>query len=284
MVVRHLGNTDFEIIMDCFLSAFENYFVKMPKDHNFYKERWTAAGVRFDLSYGMFDNEILVGFILHAIDERQGELTAYNSGTGVIPEYRGRRIVKSIYNFGIPDLVKNGITKCVLEVITENVKAIKSYEGIGFRIEKNYRCYSGSIQTDNEAKFTLKDVSFHAVNWHKIPNQTFYSWDNQTRSLEKGNYKYFEVHDDHTMASLFIINPESGYLAQFEVIEKKEASWKTLFSAIQSQRETVRINNIDHRLTAKIEAVESYGLKNTVDQYEMELKINPQTVAERIRG
>ena len=140
MVVRHLGDTDFKNIMECFLSAFENYFVKMPTDYNFYKERWKASGVNFNLSYGMFDNDKLVGFIINAIDERQGELTAYNSGTGVIPEYRGKRIVKTIYDFAIPDLMQNGITKCLLEVITENAKAIKSYEGIGFKICKYYKC------------------------------------------------------------------------------------------------------------------------------------------------
>ena len=101
--------------MDFFLSAFANYFVKIPTDPKDYKRHWQATGERFDVSYGMFDADILVGFIIHAVHERPGELTAYNSGTGVIPNYRGQRIVKSIYNFAIPDLIKNRMTKCVLD-------------------------------------------------------------------------------------------------------------------------------------------------------------------------
>lgn len=273
MVVRHLGDTDFKTIMECFLSAFDNYFVKMPTDHNFYVARWNAAGVRFDLSYGMFDNNKLVGFIINAIDERQGELTAYNSGTGVIPDYRGKRIVKIIYDYAIPDLIENGITKCLLEVITDNVKAIKSYEGIGFKICKHYKCFSGAISVEAQNKYTLKEMSFDAVNWDTMPNQELYSWDNQYSSLAKGNYKYFQVLVNNEVQSFFAVNPENGYIAQLEILNGVPSSWTTLFSAIESLQKKIRINNIDDRLTDKIKAVETAGLKNTVDQYEMELYI-----------
>jgi ribosomal protein S18 acetylase RimI-like enzyme len=191
MVVRHLGDTDFKTIMECFLSAFDNYFVKVPTDHNFYKQRWKATGVRFDVSYGMFDNTKLVGFIINAIDNRNGEYIAYNSGTGVIPDYRGQRIVNTIYDYAILDLMKHGITKCVLEVITENVKAIKSYEGIGFEKCKYYRCFGGIISVEDLTNYALREVDFSFVDWDTIPNQELYSWDHQTRSLEKGNYKCF---------------------------------------------------------------------------------------------
>ncbi len=273
MVVRHLGDTDFNTIMECFLSAFDNYFVKMPTDHDFYKERWKASGVKLNLSYGMFDDATLVGFIIHAVDERQGELIAYNSGTGIIPDYRGQRIVNAIYDYAVPDLIENGITKCLLEVITKNVKAIKSYEGIGFKIGKNYKCFGGAISAETQGEFTLREVGFMGVNWSEIPNQTLYSWDNQTRSLEKGNYKYFHVIVDNQLESFFVINPNTGYLAQLEVFDRTELSWKTLFSAIQSLHKDVRINNIDDRLLGKIKAIESAGLKNTVNQYEMELAL-----------
>lgn len=273
MVVRHLVDTDFKTIMECFLSAFENYFVKMPTDHNFYKERWKAAGVNFELSYGMFDNDKLVGFIINAIAVRQGELTAYNSGTGVIPEYRGKRIVKAIYDFAIPDLIQNGITKCLLEVITENVKAIKSYEGIGFEICKNYKCYAGIITVETQNNYALKEVTFNAVNWSELPNQELYSWDNQNESLEKGNYNYYQVIVDNQVDSFFAINSENGYLAQLEVLKNTNTSWNILFSSIQSIQKEIKTNNVDDRLIDKIKAIEAAGLKNTVIQYEMELFI-----------
>jgi ribosomal protein S18 acetylase RimI-like enzyme len=271
MIVRHLGDTDFEVIMECFLSAFENYFVQMPTDYGYYRDGWKAAGVRYDLSYGMFDNDKLVGFIINAIDNRQGHLTAYNSGTGVIPEYRGKRIVKTIYEYAIPDLIKNGITKCQLEVITENEKAIKSYEGIGFAICKNYKCFKGRLSTEDENDFSLKKVLYKDMNWKDLPNQDMYSWDNQKGSLEKKDFQYYQVLIGSKIQSYFIMNSENGYIAQFEVAEDVPSQWETLFSAIKSVNQDIRINNIDDRLTHKLEALEASGIENTVDQFEMEL-------------
>lgn len=271
MIVRHLGNIDFKTIMECFLSAFENYFVKMPTDQNFYKERWKAAGVKLDLSYGMFDNDKLVGFIINAIDHRQGELIAYNTGTGVIPKYRGKRIVKTIYDYAIPELIKNGITKCQLEVITENEKAIKSYEGIGFKKCKHYKCFGGTISVETQTNYSLKNIDFKAIDWNEVPNQDLYSWDNQSKSLGHGNYKYYQVLAEDVIQSFFGINPENGSIAQLDVLNHTDSNWLTLFSAIESIQKNVRINNIDDRLTDKIKAVETYGLQNTVDQFEMEL-------------
>ncbi|RZN82331.1 MAG: GNAT family N-acetyltransferase [Winogradskyella sp.] len=271
MEVKHLGHTDFDIIMECFLSAFENYFVKMPTDYDFYRERWKATGVRYDLSYGMFDKNKLVGFIMNAIDKRQNQLTAYNSGTGVIPEYRGQRIVKSIYEYAIPELIKNGITKCQLEVITENEKAIKSYQGIGFKTCKHYKCYKGMLKTENKTDFILSKFSYENMNWDVFPNQDLYSWDNQKESLVKLNFDYYQILGKGKIQSYFIIDSQSGYIAQFEVLDSSTLQWQNLFSAIQTTNQNIRINNIDDRLIDKIVAVESFGLENNVDQFEMEL-------------
>lgn len=271
MTVKHLGNTDFSVIMECFLLAFENYFVKMPTDYNYYKQRWKAAKVNFNLSYGMFDDDKLVGFIINAIDERQGDKIAYNTGTGVIPDYRGRKIVKSIYDYAIPELLKNGITKCLLEVITENYKAIKSYKGIGFKICKEFKCFKGRLFIKSQNDFTLKKVTYQDMNWSEFPNQNLYSWDNQKESLLKGQYDYFQVLNSNHIQSYFVMNSENGYVAQFEVLENSTKNLSALFSAIQSINQEIRINNIDNKLNQKIKAVESVGLKNTVNQFEMEL-------------
>lgn len=219
MIVRHLGHIDFDVIMKCFLSAFDNYYVKMPTDHGFYRQRWKASGVRLDLSYGMFHKDVLVGFIINAIDDRQGTQTAYNAGTGVIPEFRGRRIVKAICEYAILDFIKNGITKCQLEVITKNSKAIKSYEGIGFKTCKSYKCFNGAISAETEHDFKLKKVSFEDVIWDILPNQAYYSWDNQSKSLAQGDYKYYQIFGNNGIQSFFVINPKTGYLAQFDAIE-----------------------------------------------------------------
>ena len=270
MIVRHLGNTDFNEVMECFLLSFEGYFVKMPTDYNYYKQRWKAAKVNFELSYGMFDNDKLVGFIIHAIDKRGDDLVAFNTGTGVIPEYRGKRIVSAIYEYAISDLMKNEVSKSVLEVIIENEKAVKTYKGIGFEICKIFKCFSGELNT-SKSEVEITEVSFNEVQWDKIPNQNNYSWDFNYKSLKGGNSKYFNVIKNGAVESFFAINLDNGTINQLEVFTTEKGNWECLFSAIQSISKQVRIINVDDTLKAKLTAIENSGLKNTLNQYEMEL-------------
>lgn len=273
MIVKNLGHTDFDELIECFLIAFENYFVKMPTDKAYYKKRWEVANVDFNLSYGMFENERLVGFIINAIDKRNGKLTAYNTGTGVIPEYRGKKIVKSIYDYALSDLKEHGVVNCSLEVITENNRAIQSYQSIGFKICKTYKCFKGEISAEENNHVDLEEIEFNNMEWENLPNQEFYSWDFQKEPIEKGNYKCYKILNNRIPESYFIINPDNGTLAQFNVLNFTDNGWNRLFLGIKQISETIKINNVDERLTHKIDYLNKIGLTNTVDQYEMELKI-----------
>jgi ribosomal protein S18 acetylase RimI-like enzyme len=273
MIVNKLSNISFDEILDCFLLAFENYSLKMPSDRNYYKERWKAAKVDFNFSYGMFDKGKLVGFIIHAIDKRVGILTAFNTGTGVIPDYKGKRIVKSIYEYALKDLWINGIEKSSLEVITKNHIAIRSYESVGFKICKKYKCYAGNIKIDSCNQFDLKEIAFKNIDWEKLPNQQFYSWDFQKETILEGNYTFYQVLNKKEPESFFIINPENQFLAQFDVLNTENNGWKRLFSAIKQVSSRIRIINLDDRLEDKLDYLNLIGLENTVNQYEMELEI-----------
>ncbi len=273
MIIKQLHTTPIHTIIDCFLLAFDQYFVEMPSDKAYYIERWKAAQVDFALSYGMYDDEKLVGFILHAIDNRLGVLTAYNTGTGVIPQYRGKRIVKALYLFAIEDLKQNGIKKSTLEVITRNEKAIKAYEGIGFSIGKTYKCFSGCMHLNNQETFTIVKIDICKVDWDNLPNQSYYSWDNQKASVLKGGYLFYMVLNNNVPESYFIIKPNSNYIAQCDVLKPEDTAWNRLFTAIYSLSETVKINNVDTRLINKLQYFETIGLENKIDQYEMELDL-----------
>ncbi|WP_062058291.1 GNAT family N-acetyltransferase [Aquimarina longa] len=273
MEVKNLSAIDFSILMNCFLKAFENYYVKMPTDHEYYKKRWQMANVRLELSYGMFDKDHLVGFIINAIDERNGNLIAFNTGTGVLPEYRGQRIISTIYKHAISELKTDGITKCRLEVITENTIAIKVYEFIGFKIIKSYKCYNGAVILKNElTDFELKKVNATYFDWATL-SQDKYSWDNHIKTLKKGNYHYYTILVHNKPESYFVIHPENGYVAQFNILNTTTDSWNRLFAAIRSISETIKINNVDEQLTSKITALNHIKLKNTVNQFEMELNL-----------
>ena len=273
MIVKHLANFDFDALIDCFLLAFENYFVEMPQDKNYYKERWIAAKVDYKLSYGMFDDGKLVGFIIHAVDYKDGKLTAYNTGTGVIPEYRGQKIIKSLYDYAIVDLKTNGIECCTLEVIIENEIALKTYLGIGFEVQKTFKIYRGSINIEDSLVIELNEKPFENIDWSKLPNQEYYSWDNRKESIQNSNYKYYEVSFEGEIESFFIINVENQYIPQFDLLKDESGAWQRLFCGISQLSKPIKINNVDDRLADKVEILNAVGLDNPADQYEMFLKL-----------
>ncbi|WP_306350058.1 GNAT family N-acetyltransferase [Flavobacterium sp. '19STA2R22 D10 B1'] len=271
MKVEKLSTVPFETLIDCFLKSFENYYVPLSTDPEYYRNRWNAANVRYDLSYGMFDEGKLVGFIINAIDSRNGHTTAFNTGTGVIPDYRGKQIVKTIYDYALPDLKNNGVTKCSLEVIQENTKAKHVYETIGFKINKEYRCFKGHVTPSSEIPVELEEHNLSEIEWELLPNQSFYSWDNHQNTIKKGNYKYYSVETNDGPKGYFIINPTNGYIAQINAMNTTEDAWNGLFNGVKQVAETITINNVDSRLQEKIKQIQAAGLTHTVDQFEMEL-------------
>lgn len=273
MTIRSLDTIPFETLMECFNVSFENYFVPMSTDLNFWEARWAEAKVDYNLSFGMFENETLIGFIINAIDTRNGHKIAFNTGTGVLPEHRGKKIVKKIYAHALGEFKKNEITKCSLEVITTNERAIKSYQSIGFQITRTLKCFSGVISSKKDSSLTIIEKKLSEIKWDQLPNQSLYSWDNQTNSVLKGPYQYFQILNYGQPESYFICNPDNGYIAQFDVLSSNNLAWERLFLGIRSISETIKINNVDAQLIDKIEALKSNGLKNTIDQYEMELPL-----------
>lgn len=272
MDIRPLSSVDFSTLIDCFLKAFDGYFVPMPEDPEYYRQRWAMAKVDYNLSFGMFDDGELVGFIINAVDRRFGQKVAFNSGTGVIPEYRGKRIVKSIYDHALPLLRKCHVTHCELEVIQANVRAIKTYESIGFEIGRKLRCFVGEPNVQDFSG-EMRKRSIDQIPWSKLPELETYSWDNQRETIERGDYSYYEIGNQDKFESYFIIDSDTGYVAQFNSKNGSVASWERLASAIGSVSQTVKIINVDGRLTNKIDLLERIGLKNTVDQFEMEMKV-----------
>lgn len=273
MKVKNLAQTPISEIIACFLEAFDGYFVKLPKEPSYYEKRWKNAKVQFDLSFGMFDEDRLVGFILNGIDHRMGEFVAYNAGTGVIPKYRGKRIVKAIYDEALNDLQKNGITLCTLEVIKENIAAIKAYESCGFSIAKSYLCFNGELHSSKSSDIQLQQQKLSKVNWGQLPNQEYYSWEYQHQSLSEEDFSFFTVIHKGKEVGYFIINTTKNHLAQLEVFENTPQNWEALFVGISSLATEVRIINVDERQQDKVAQLLAHNLQNSIDQYEMELKL-----------
>ncbi len=272
MNIRNLRDTPLEVIVECLVIAFENYFIKMPADINFWRNRFKGARVDFELCFGVFDGDKLVAFIINGIDQQNGLLTAFNTGTGVLPEYRGKQLVDQMYQHAFPIFKEKGIQKCALEVIQQNDRAIRVYERIGFETKRSLKCFSGELN-DTKTESQLQRVSFLEIKNNENPNHHFYSWDNCNEAvLNAGDIytSYLVLNNEQQKIGHFIINPKNNYIAQ---LEAAEGNFGLLISGIRQVTKNIRINNVDECRTDFVQNLLHYGLENTIDQYEMEMMI-----------
>lgn len=269
LVFKTLEHTLVTEIVETMTTSFADYFVKVPDDVDFWKNRWKTNRVRYDLSIGTFDNNNLIAFMVIGVDKRNGKRVAFNAGTGVIPQYRGQRLVKQMYDFAIPIFKENGIDELALEVITKNIKAIKAYQSVGFKVDKLYQCFqSKDINFDNSVEYSVTEVT--QPNWKKYEPFTkeAYCWE----FLEAGIninieiYRCFELYDNsNNLIAYYIINPNRNTIMRFEAVN--EIGYKTLFHHWHFEFKNVRIINVQH--PEKINFLNQNNFENNINQFEM---------------
>jgi hypothetical protein len=245
------------------------------------EKRWRAGRVDYNLSFGAFDKGSLVGFIITGVDNLNDIKTAYNAGTSVIPEYRNQRLVQQLYAVALPEFKAEGIKQTILEVITQNEKAIKAYQKVGFQIVRTLHCIKGDLQVnfnqpaDNNIRVSCTSkIDFDQL----LPLQPYeFSWDNRNEGVTKiiQDFKCWLLHQNNNLKGYVLLDPATGYLAQLGFDPENTASFgKTLFQAIKEYTAVVRIINVDSQAKSINELLVSLGLENNLDQYEMLLHLN----------
>ena len=273
MEIKSLDVISQEDIITCLLTAFSDYFVVLPDDFNYWKTRYKAAQIDWSLSFGMFDGEKLVGFIINGFDVHEGNKTAYNSGTGVLPDYRGKAIVDRLYAHAIPEFRKAGVKKCLLEVICENERALKVYKRIGFDIKRRLYSFKGTIPPFPK-HLQLQHVSFKDVLAAGLYEAHHYSWDNLAKPVEisgTGRKSFFVTSEKGNILGYFLLAP-GGLVVQIGASEKTAIS--DVLMVVSRITSEVRFGNIPAHRTELIKELKSLGFENTVDQYEMEYFLN----------
>lgn len=267
MQIRTLSNTTLQQVVDCLYESFQGYYVPVTDDINYWRKRLTVANYQPDISVGVFKGEELVAFVLHCTGDKNGISTAYNTGTGVLPAYRGNAWVDKMYDYILPQIKERGIQQCTLEVIAENERAIKVYERIGFTKTYFMKSYAGEL-TSSENKVSIKKLDMQELD--KISSQTHYSWDFRNAAVMcNESYDLYSLSMEEADLSYFIIDREKGTLAQIE-----SSNYPQLLSAISQVATNVRMINIDESRKDLISAMESIGWNNIINQWEMKMDLS----------
>ena len=123
-----LKETHISILHKTFLKAFADYQIDMSymtEERMYY--RAIKNGVDYECSVGTFSQGEIVGFTCIGIDDWQGKKSAFDAGTGIIPDFRGKGIAKGMFDYAIPKLRDQGVNSFVLEVLQQHQAAIRAY-------------------------------------------------------------------------------------------------------------------------------------------------------------
>lgn len=164
----------------------------------------------------------------------------------------------------------------VLEVIEGNKPAIKAYEKMGYTISRKLVCFSGNAQVNEAPKETnIKEST--AFQWNKW--LSFWdiqpSWQNAVQSVKnsKAICKVLEAYLDDELVGYLVYNANSKKVNQFAVSpsHRQKGIARALFIHLQQVLNSeMYVYNIDGSSPACISFLKALGLKEKVNQFEME--------------
>lgn len=280
MEVKSLENTEFVDILNCFNLSFSDYFVKFEATYDYLWERWQAAGVDYSLSFGVFDNRKLVGFIISCSGDIDSKKTIYNSGTGVIPSHRGQRLISRIYQEAIPYFKEKGFEQSLLEVITENWKAIQVYKKAGFKVTRELDCLLGTWQ-----KQKTKDARGYEIDisgtWTKeefeMLESTIPTWESKLLALHNRPEYYlaYKLYYQQQLKAIIICGNELNFISQILLRDLHDYnSIAVLMNKICEDKQVIKINNLDVQHSGLLNLFTESGITSSLRQYEMIADLN----------
>jgi len=274
MNFRTLEQLSVEQLTELFNVSFAEYFVKVNLTPEILTEKIVSEDVDLKFSMGIFEDEKPVGFMLHAIREIGGKKVAYNAGTGVIKEFRGQNATVKMYGKLIPLLKERGVSEVFLEVIAQNVAAIRSYEKAGFQIVADLACFNGAVK-EPALKAGVEVKELEKLEFSEV--QKFFdwqpTWQHTNATIGKmENLKTFGAFIQDELVGFLIGQPARVRVYQFAVaheFRRKGIGTALFYAFAKAMKSEISIINIDDPSGHSQLFLQQIGLKPFLSQYKM---------------
>lgn len=285
VAIRQLDQTGMDEVYSAFATAFADYTEPFHLTFEQFRHMQKRRGCDLSLSFGAFDRQKLIGFVLNGTGSWENQLTAYDTGTGIVKKYRNQGIASMLFNESLPILKANGIHQYLLEVIRTNTKAFDLYKKSGFEITRKFEYFvsqkSEITLNPNHLPEPFKISVMSSVRWDQFP--TFWdfrpSWQNSVDAIGRVSegFKIVGVFEKTKCIGYGIIETLSGDVPQFAVDRnyRRKGLGTALFNRLLSLTESDRIavintltgNNATNMFLAGLGLTPGFG------QYEMILKL-----------
>jgi len=273
---RFLSPADLVSLYECFLEAFADYQADMRMSQQQFEQRLARDGVQMEITVGAFDDSRMIGFCMNARGVWQERKTAYDSGTAMIPAYRGKGVAKELFAFMVPRL-KETCDQYLLEVLTSNEPAVSLYRKLGFVETRRFAVFRGAqpvTSIDDLPGVTVRRVEQPEWDLFKSFWDGEPSWQNSIDAVER-------IANDSCVVGAYVGEACVGYGVVFRPspnvmqlavapAQRRKGLGSRILSALQLEiNECLRVTNIDEELKGALAFYEANGFEMVLEQFEM---------------
>ncbi|MCA9734783.1 MAG: GNAT family N-acetyltransferase [Deferribacteres bacterium] len=282
---KNLASIPIKTIHKAWMNAFSDYAVPVSTTRQELTYLLERRGYEPQLSFGAFDEEVLIGFILNGIRMWNDKKTVYDTGTGLIKAYRRQGIATNIFDYSLPILKKHDIEQYLLEVLKPNKSAFDLYLKKGFQIVREFDCYiSPASPVKFRKQIVVNDVQLIEIN---IPDWNLFrsfwdftpSWQNSIEALERKQNRLtiIGLENKDGIIGYGIIEKHTGDIPQIAVhkaFRRKNFGTILLHKLLELSRSNqLRVINADASNASFKSFMKSINLQPTIGQYEMLLNL-----------
>jgi len=185
-----------------------------------------------------------------------------------------------MYIFNLPVLEKKAIDKIILEVISSNIQAIKSYKKSGFKTTRELACFKGNFQTTKSNKeVDIKELKNYQWNLMESFWDISTTWQNSKNVMNKmrGDNDSLGAYIKNQLVGYIIYTPKSKRIQQLAVhkdFRKVGIASKLIAQLTKKYGSAFSVINVDKNAKNITSFFNSVGFENYIEQLEMELILN----------
>ncbi len=192
MDIKKLNECTLDEVLVAWNNGFEGYIVQINLNAEAFLTRLVGEGLSPSHSIVAIDDNNPVGIVLNGFRNMNGKKIAWNGGTGVSTNYRGKGVSRALMEETLEIYKQENVEMATLEVIKENERAIKLYEKFGYEICDHLLFIAGEYKTEISRPLGVKEVLLRP---EQLPSFSFYKedvpWQCSWQSAKQGEAKVF---------------------------------------------------------------------------------------------
>ena len=278
-VCKFLSGDSIEIAHRKFVEAFSDYFISFQLSEQQFRNHIALNAVDINRSIGCFDGGELVGLSLNGFGDWNGVPTVYDAGTGVVPTHRRRGLSEMMFRTMLPLFKDSGYRQCLLEVLSQNVPAIRLYEKLGFESTRSlYLMQAATLKADVPAPrgIVFREIENPDMKRLAALGDGCPSWQNSSEAVERSILmkRVIGAFDGDECVGYIAFSAGVGRLAQIAVRPDRRRRGIATKLLAEMQTDTrpghnMQVINIDARLSESVGFFRNRGFDVTLEQYEM---------------